>query len=74
MRIAILLLGFVALSAYAAEDPRHAKARKACIASGDAKVAAAKVKSPIEVVKIKNDEVSRCMRAAGYASVTIRAK
>jgi hypothetical protein len=74
MRIAILLLAFATLSAFAAEDPKYEKARKTCEARGDAKVAAAKVKSPIEVVKIKNDEVAKCLREAGMASGPIRAK
>lgn len=74
MRIAILLLAFTTLSAFAAEDPKYTKARKACEARGDAKVAASTVKSPLEVVKIKNDEVARCLRAAGMASGPIRAK
>jgi len=73
-RIAILLLAFVALSAFAAEDPKDAKVRKDCEAKGDAAVAKATVKSPIEVVHVKNDEVAKCLRAAGKATGPIRAK
>jgi len=72
-RIAMLVLAFVALSAFA-DDAKHAKDRKECAAAGNAAVAKATVKSPIEVVKVKNDEIAKCMRLRGYATGPIRAK
>lgn len=74
MRVTILVLAFIALSAFAVEDPKHTKIRKDCEAKGDAAVAKATVKSPVDVVHIKNDEVARCLRAAGKATGPIRAK
>jgi len=57
VKIGILLLAFVALSAFAAEDPRHEKARKTCNAEGEAAgnkaVAEATVQHPADVVGIK---------------------
>lgn len=81
-KIAVLLLAFVALSALAAEDPRHEKARKTCNAEGEAAgnkaVAEAKVQHPADVVRVKQQaKVSKihvCMRLAGYASGPVRAK
>ena len=73
MKLTILLLAFVALSAFA-DDAKHAKDRKECAAAGNAAVAKATVKSPIEVVKVKNDEIAKCMRLRGYATGPIRAK
>jgi len=76
MKLTILLLAFVALSAFA-DDAKHAKDRKdrkECMAAGNAAVAKTPVKSPIEVVKIKNDEIAKCMRLRGYATGPIRAK
>ena len=71
--IAVLALAFIALSAFA-DDAKHAKDRKECNAAGNAAVAKTPVKSPIEVVKVKNDEVAKCMRLRGYATGPIRAK
>ncbi len=73
MKLTILLLAFVALSAFA-DDAKHAKDRKECTAAGNAAVAKTPVKSPVDVVKIKNDEIAKCMRLRGYATGPIRAK
>lgn len=82
MRHAILLLALVALSAFAAEDPKEEKARKECNVQGEAAANEAVKKiamqSPADVTfvkeKAKRDEVNKCMRAAGYATGPIRAK
>lgn len=82
MKHAVLLLAFVALSAFAADDPLHEKARKTCNAEGEAAgnkaVAEATVQHPADVVRIKQQakvsKINVCMRLAGYASGPVRAK
>lgn len=82
MKLAILLLAFIAMSAYAAEDPKHAKARAACDKQAEAAANKAVAETPMQhpqdvaVIKqrAKQNEVSKCMRLAGYASGPIRAK
>lgn len=82
MRHAILLLAFVALSAFAAEDPKEAAARKDCDKQGEAAgneaLKKTPVQSPADVAfvkgKAKQDKINECMQAAGYATGPIRAK
>lgn len=58
MRIAILLLAFVALSAFAAPDPKHQKDLAECSAAA-AKV---KVQHPADVKKAQEKSIERCMK------------
>lgn len=69
----ILLLAFIALPAYAAES-QHDKDVRECRAEGDAAVASAKLKHPLEVAKVKADAENKCLRGRGYATGKIREK
>jgi len=70
-RFAILLLAFIALSAYAGEPkpaPDPAKAREAC------KDAPPVMKHPADWKKAKREAFHRCMAGKGVQTRVIRAK
>jgi hypothetical protein len=73
MKLAILLFAFVALSALAAES-KHDKDVRECGKEGDAAVASAKLKHPLDATKVKRDAENKCLHSRGYASGKIRAK
>lgn len=81
MKLAILLLAFVALSAFAQES-KHEKDIRECNeqgeTAGNAAVAKAKLKHPAEVTQVKRkasfDAISKCLRSRGYASGPVREK
>jgi hypothetical protein len=73
MRLAILLLAFIALSVYAAET-KHDKDIAACNKAADAAIAKAKLKHPLDVEKIRKTEVNKCMHGRSYAVGKIREK
>lgn len=68
MRVATLLLVFAILSSFlapfvfAAESKRDKDAR-GCRKEGDAAVAAAKLKHPLDATKVKRDAFNKCMSA-----------
>lgn len=78
--LAVALL--LALPAFAAEDPEHAKARRECNRQGEEAgneaVAKAKLQHPGDASIIKQrakvNKVNECLRAAGMASGPIREK
>jgi hypothetical protein len=60
---------------YAAEpESQHDKDVRECRKEGDAAVASAKLKHPLEVAKVKADAENKCLRARGYATGKIREK
>jgi len=68
-KLAVLLLAFVALSAFAAEPaPNPAKARAEC------KDAPPVMKHPADWKKAKREAFHRCMAGKGVQSRVIRAK
>src|SRR6267154_1531119 len=79
VKIGILLLAFIALSAFAAES-KHEKDIRECNEQGEtaanAAVAKAKLKHPAEVTQVKRKasftEINKCLRSRGYATGTIR--
>jgi hypothetical protein len=73
MKLAILLLAFVALPAYAAES-QHDKDVAACKVEADNAVAKAVVKNPADVNKVKRDAFNICLRSKGRAAGTVREK
>jgi hypothetical protein len=73
MKLTILLLAFIALSAFAAES-KHDKDVRECREAGDAAIATAKLKHPLDATKVKTDAENKCLRSRGYATGTIRAK
>jgi len=81
VKIGILLLAFIALSAFAAES-KHEKDIRECNEQGEtaanAAVAKAKLKHPAEVTQVKRKasftEINKCLRSRGYATGTIREK
>jgi len=77
MKLAILLLAFVALSAFAAEPKPETKMQKdqrECKAEGDAAVKSAKMQHPGEATKIQQTAFNKCMRGKSYAMPPIREK
>jgi hypothetical protein len=76
MKLAILLLAFIALSAFAAAKPetKMQKDQRECRAEGDGAVATAKLKHPGDVTKVKDDAYRKCMRGKSYAMPPIREK
>lgn len=75
MRLIIIALSFIALSAFAAEpESKHDKDLRECGKEGDAAVATAKLKHPLDATKVKQDAKNKCLRSRGYATGPIREK
>ena len=67
MKLAILLIAFIALPAFATES-KHDKDMREC------RKAPLVMKSPTDVKKAKRDAFNACMASRGYAIGKIRAK